>query len=416
MRVLMLTGGIPYPPASGGALRAYGILKGLHAHGHQVTLFALDDRPDFKPASTPLAALCEAVHIARPPKRSSITRLRDLLLSRQPDIAHRLLSPQAAAQLKDLLAAASFDLIQAEGIEVASYLPVAHEAQPKARLCFDTFNAEYVLQRVIAQIDSRSPNRLMLSLYSRIQARRIERFERAMCQLADLLIVVSPEDHAALHNFRTDTRAHVVPSGISVNNYTQPHPQSVDLGPAALVFSGKMDYRPNVDAMLWFTEAVLPLIQAQMPEARLVIVGQRPHPRLAHLTERPNVTLTGWVDSVQPYLDAAAVYIAPLRMGSGTRLKLLEAMAAGRAIVATTTAAAGLLPEAKAAMRIADTPKAFAQNVIDLLHDPAQRVSLGEEAQVQVRAHYDWSVLIPRLLDAYATIGLLPEQPEGDSA
>src|SRR5690606_23656791 len=115
-----------------------------------------------------------------------------------------------------------------------------------------------------------------------------------------------------------------------------------DLGPCALIFTGKMDYRPNVDAMLWFASDILPQVRSIMPDVRLYVVGQKPHPRLEVLRDHDHIVLTGWVPEVTPYLHAAAVYIAPLRMGSGTRLKILEAMAAGCAIVATTLAAAGL--------------------------------------------------------------------------
>jgi glycosyltransferase involved in cell wall biosynthesis len=196
----------------------------------------------------------------------------------------------------------------------------------------------------------------------------------------------------------------VVPSGIFVSDYTK-ESSAVDLGPRALVFTGKMDYRPNVDAMLWFYEAILPHVRREFADVRLVIVGQQPHGRLDALRADPAVTVTGWVDSVQPYLRGAAVYIAPLRMGSGTRLKLLEALATERAIAATTTAAAGLLPDVRAAMRIADDAAGFAAHITDLLRAPDQRVALGTQARQAVSATYDWSAIIPRLLQVYEELG-----------
>jgi polysaccharide biosynthesis protein PslH len=165
-----------------------------------------------------------------------------------------------------------------------------------------------------------------------------------------------------------------------------------------------MDYRPNVDAMLWFTQSVLPHVRRAVPDVKLFIVGQMPHPRLDSLRVDPNITLTGRVDSVQPYLNG--VYIAPLRMGSGTRLKLLEAMASGCAIVATPTAAAGLNAQAKDTMRITADPLEMAQAVVQLLQSPAARHELGTRARDKVRQFYDWSVLIPRLLMVYKEIGL----------
>src|SRR5690606_4780196 len=118
---------------------------------------------------------------------------------------------------------------------------------------------------------------------------------------------------------------------------------------------------------------------------------------------RPEITLTGWVDSVLPYLQSADIYVAPLRMGSGTRLKILEALAAGCGVVATPTAAAGLLPATKQAMRIAATEAEMIAAILALLPNTPERTALGQAAQFAVKENYDWSVLIPRLLAAYQT-------------
>lgn len=403
MRILIVTASLPYPPASGGAIRVYGIVRGLAESGHRVTLMALHDGST-PPEQTPLATLCEQIITELPPVRTRIQRLRDLLFSRQPDIARRLYSDAFAARLRDLLTRERFDLIQFEAIEAVCYLPVARAAQTNARIVFDTFNAEYVLQHVIYTIERTQIKRLPQAVYSWIQARRIERYEGAMCCLADAVLAVSPEDADALRRFRPDGHVPVVPSGIFVSDYTKPS-AAVDLGPRALVFTGKMDYRPNVDAMLWFYEAILPHVRRELADVRLVIVGQQPHGRLDALRADPAVALTGWVDSVQPYLRGAAVYIAPLRMGSGTRLKLLEALATERAIVATTTAAAGLLPDVRAAMRIADDAAGFAAHITELLRAPDQRAALGAQARQAVSATYDWSAIIPRLLQVYEELG-----------
>jgi glycosyltransferase involved in cell wall biosynthesis len=156
--------------------------------------------------------------------------------------------------------------------------------------------------------------------------------------------------------------------------------------------------------MLWFANDVLPRITAQT-DAHLYIVGQKPHPRLDTLRDNPHITITGWVEEVQPYLHAADVYVAPLRMGSGTRLKILEAMASGCALVATPTAAAGLLTSAHEHMIVTAEASQMANAVRNLLQQPPKRVKLGEQAQTYIREHYDWSVLVPRLLDVYRELG-----------
>ena len=402
MQILLLTPALPYPPYQGGALRNFGILRGLHDAGHRLSLLSFSE---MSPAGTPLPELCERVETITPPLRTPLHRLRDLFLSGQPDLAWRLESLTFRERLRDLLAKISFDLIQVEGLEMAIYLAQARQLQPAAKLIYDAHNAEYALQRVIAGVESSSLKRLPAALYSQIQAQRIARFERAVCAQADTVIAVSPEDAEALRGFRPDKQVHVLPNGIFADDYAAPK-QNVELSGTVLVFTGKMDYRPNVDAMQWFTSAILPKIRARCTDARLYVVGQKPHANLQPLRADASVEMTGWVAEVQPFLRAAQVYVAPLRMGSGTRLKILEAMAAGCAVVATSTAVAGLDAETRAALVVADTETTFAESVIRLLEAPNERKKLGQQAQAVVRKHYDWSALIPGLLSIYQTIGL----------
>jgi polysaccharide biosynthesis protein PslH len=391
---LIITASLPYPPASGGALRAYGILHGLHEAGHTLTLLTFHDgRND--PMQTPLVTLCQQIITVVTPTRTRGARVRDLVFTREADIARRLYSDEFEAALTNLLQKETFDIIQFEGIEVASYLFLARHLAPKARLCFDNFNAEAELQRLIARLDSRTPRRWPMALYSALQSRRIAQFEGDLCRAADHVIAVSEEDASLLRPYAPDGRMTVVPSGIFVNQYNPG--ERIALPPNALVFTGKMDYRPNVDAMLWFVEAVMP----HLPNAHLVIVGQMPSARIQALASHERIQITGQVASVLPYLHGASVYIAPLRMGSGTRLKLLEAMAARCAIVATPLAASGLSADAKSTMRIAESAQDFARAVDTLLEDAEKRRSLGDKAWATVRRQYDWTVLIPRLLEIY---------------
>ncbi|QPC80803.1 glycosyltransferase [Phototrophicus methaneseepsis] len=398
MRILIITAALPYPPASGGALRAYGIIEGLSQAGHDITLMSFHD--ETSPEVTPLSALCRQVVTLPSPHRSRTDRVRNLLFTSQADIARRLYSPQFEQKLLELLAQESYDIVQFEGIEVACYLPATKQAS-NAAIIFDTFNAEAELQRVIAQVDRATIRTWPKAVYSWIQSQRIAAYEGNLCRLADAVIAVSPEDAALLAAYQPQRAVAIVPSGINTDRYLESS-ETIDLGHNSLIFTGKMDYRPNVDAMMWFSETVLP----QLEDVNLTIVGQKPHPQLQALLDQDNIKLTGWVDSVLPYLHSADVYIAPLRMGSGTRLKILEAMASGCAIVATDLAASGLLGEARAALWIADDPSSFAEAIRTLLADEEKRTTLGKAARIAVQQHYDWRVLIPRLLTVYKELGL----------
>lgn len=394
MQILIITASLPYPAASGGALRALGILRGLHDNGHQITLLTYGDIT-FDWQSTPLADYCTHVEIIPTSHRPLIQRLREFL-SGYADIEGRLYDEKFRDALITLMKHTSFDVIQFEGIEIACFIPEIRQQYPDSYICFDTFNAEAALQHNIYMIDRQQLKRLPMAFYSWVQSKRLRTYEGRLCRLSNTVIAVSEEDAVYLNAYRKNKDVVVVPSGIITDDYQSEMTQD-GLPEQTIVFTGKMDYRPNVDAMLWFFEDIWHKINM----GHLVIVGQKPHPRLQPLLQEDRITITGWVDSVQPYLRNATVYIAPLRMGSGTRLKILEALASGCAIVATTTAVTGLNDTVKQAIIIADDAQDFADAVKRLLNNPTERDALRTKAPEAVRESYDWSVLIPRLLDAY---------------
>jgi glycosyltransferase involved in cell wall biosynthesis len=155
-------------------------------------------------------------------------------------------------------------------------------------------------------------------------------------------------------------------------------------------------------------QEVLPRVQAAAPAARFVIVGQRPHRRLDRLRNDPSIEMTGWVADVRPYIARAVVYVAPLRIGGGTRLKLLEAMAMGKAVVTTRLGAEGYPVTDGRELLLADTPADFAAAVINLLDAPERRLALGQAGRRFVEQRYDWRVITPLIEAVY-------EHPAADS-
>lgn len=398
MNVLLLTSALPYPATSGGALRVLGLIRALHSLGHTVSLLTYGD-PAAGWKSTPLGDLCSVVHICDPPRRTSAQRIRALLTG-QADIAGRLASDGYTTALRAMLKHGQFDVVQAEGIEMAWALRIVRDTAPSLKRVFDTFNAEFQLQRVIAGIDASEIRHWPMAAYSWVQSHRIASFERAVMAQSDLVIAVSQEDANALKTLGAGRPICIVPSAIDPPDYADITP-APNVLPNTIVFTGKMDYRPNVDAALWFANDVLPAVRARIPDAQFMIVGQQPHSRLDRLRTVDGVSITGFVPAVEPYLAAAAVYVAPLRMGSGTRLKLLEAMAAGCAIVSTTIGAAGLTENARKSMLIADDADSFAQRVIDVLADPGRWAAIRQRAASVVRDSYSWQAIAAPLASAY---------------
>ena len=397
MRLLLLTPQLPYPPHQGTSLRNYNLIVQL-AKRHRVCLLTFLEPDQSLDNTGPLLDICEWVDTVPVPQRSSSIRLRQMLTSHLPDMAWRLWSPDFRNRLAKRLAEAPFDVVQIEGIELARYMPTIETTIDRPLIVYEDHNAEWVLQKRACLTDLRTPRRWPAAAYSLVQWIRLKNYEADVCRHADRVVAVSEADRDAVLAIAPEVTVTIVPNGVDLDehsHYTGP------TQPSDLVFTGKMDFRPNVDAMLWMGREVWPLIRRQRPQAKMAVVGQRPHPRLEPLREDKGVTITGWVPDVRPYIAGATVYVAPLRVGGGTRLKLLQAMAMGRAIVATRLGAEGFPVTDGHELLLADTPEDFAQAVLSLLEDSEQRARLGEAARRFVIATYGWDALVPKLEALY---------------
>lgn len=398
MRVLFLTPQLPYPPQKGTALRNWGLIDGLKAR-HEVSLLSFRAPGQDTELPPPLVETCERVVAVPQPERSIRHRMRDMIVTRYPDMALRLASRGYAQRLADWLERESFDVVQIEGIELAAYIDVIEAATQDPMVVFDDHNCEYLLQRRVFLTDLRSPVRWAGAAYSWVQWLRLRRYEAQVCRRADSVLTVSEADAEALKRLVPDLHPRVVPNGIDTRRY---HPQAVETRGNSLVFTGTMDFRPNVDAVLWFAREVLPLVRAEVPDVHFDIVGQRPHRRLDPLKDDPGITVTGWVEDVRPYIATAGLYVAPLRMGGGTRLKLLEAMAMGKAVVSTRLGAEGYPLTDGCELILADTPTDFSEKVVSLLRSPTRRAALGRRARTFVEQRYDWRAIVPLVEEVYA--------------
>jgi sugar transferase (PEP-CTERM/EpsH1 system associated) len=406
-KILVLTPQFPYPPHQGTIIRNYNLIAGL-AQRHDLHLLSFGDPAES--SGTPLDNLCRSVQVVRPPQRSMRQRLTGLFFSRLPDMAQRLPSAQFQAALAATLDREGVGVVQVEGIELAQYLLQVADwraGRKRPMLVFDEHNAEYILQQRAFETDIRQPRRWVGAAYSFVQWRRLRGYERRACRSADRVIAVSRADAEALRLLVPSLDPVVVPNGVDMSYYTGPLLSLADRrgpGEMDLIFVGKMDFRPNVDAVLWFAQEVLPLIRRESPGTCFWVVGQNPHSRLVPLADDLAVELTGWVEDVRPYIAGAGVYVIPLRIGGGTRLKVLEAMAMGKAIVSTTLGCEGfdLVPDQD--LVIADTPAEFAKAVLALLDDADRRGRLGRAARRFAGSRYDWKAIVPGLERVYESL------------
>ena len=410
MNILFLTPQLPYPPRQGTTIRNYNLILHL-AQQHTIDLLTFLAPGEQLAADSPLHTLCRKVTAVPQPARSGRRRAADTLTTLTPDMGLRLESPAMWDLVRTWTVQTAYDLVQVEGIELAQYgMSVAgHKARRAPALVFDNHNCEYLLQKRNALNDLRLPRRWPAAGYSLAQWQKLRRYEAMILHAADATVAVSEADAQAMLAIAPEAGISVVSNGIDLDAY-RPAAGGLSTPDAApkFVFTGKMDYRPNIDAALWFAEEVLPLVVAQVPDSCFQLVGMNPHARLDVLHSDPHVAITGAVPDTRPYIAAAAVYVIPMRVGGGTRFKALEAMACGKAIVSTSLGVEGIPVQHGRELLLADTPADFASAVLRLVTDLRSggtlQQQLGAAARRFVEERYGWQTIIPRLNEVYQQV------------
>jgi polysaccharide biosynthesis protein PslH len=401
-KILILTPQTPYPPDQGAPIRNYHLLKHLGKNpANEVTLLSftrLDETTEQQTrAREELERYCKRVEfVPVPPPRSKATRLKTLILNPLPDLALRLGSAQFQAKLNELVRQTKFDFVQCEALELAPFVQKAfagYVSRPK--LILDNHNAEYLLQYRAYESDrKRGLKRLPLAAYSWLQAHRLRKYEAESLAFFDYAIAVSKPDREALLKISPNTKITVIPNGIDTGEFAP----SDSAGTAdQLIFTGSMDFRPNVDAMVWFGREVWHLLKQRKPNAKMYIVGRRPLPVVKALEELDGISVTGWVADARPYMRESSLYVVPIRMGGGVRFKVLEALAMGKPLLTTSMGADGVDLIADKHAVFADTAADFVEKAAQLLDNPAKRAELARAGREFVVDNYDWDKITPLL-------------------
>lgn len=391
MRILFVAPHLPHPTQGGAAIRNWHLMHAAEAAGHIVHLIT----PDVFQAvldGSPRPLLLPAY------RRTFARRVRDIVLSPEPDLARRLgarrLQPAIARRCQD----DGYDVIQVEGLEMWPSVPTGDVS-----IIYDAHNAEATLQERMARQAWRD-HRFVRAAYSAIQTRKLRRYEAGVMRRARSTLAVSDADAAHLRILDPRAAVKVVPIGVDTVHYS-PNAVGTSAHQTDVVFTGTFDYRANADAAAWFVAQVWPCIRRARPDARCALVGRNPNAKLRANDGRNGITVTGSVPDDRPFMAAASVYILPIRFGAGVRVKLLNAMSMGCAIVATPAACEGVaVSNGKEVMMASPDAPSFADAVIALLDDPQRRAAIGCAARACASAQYDWSVCTPTLLALYADL------------
>jgi sugar transferase (PEP-CTERM/EpsH1 system associated) len=389
VKLLWLNAGLLLPLDKGGKLRTWHVMRHLAAR-HDITYLSFEDSTQTAADRHGMREVCS--RLATVPRTDApkgtwrfYANAAGYVVDPVPYAVAKYRSAAYRARVEDLLATGDFDAVVCDFLPPVVNLP---DRLPCPAILF-THNVEAEIWRRHAEQAANSGSKYLMTQ----QWRRMLRFEAAALARFELVLAVSEADGKTFSRlYPNSLRApvQVVQTGVETDYFT---PHAAEPARAHLVFTGSMDWLPNEDGMTYFCRDILPKIRQAEPEATLSIIGRAPTPAVRRLADIPGVEVTGRVDDVRPHIARGAVYVVPLRIGGGTRLKIFEAMSMAKAVVSTTVGAEGLPVSGGRDVEIADEPDGFAHAVVHLIRDTEARRVIETAARRLVVERYDWSAV-----------------------
>ncbi len=395
-KILFVTTRIPYPPWEGHQIRTYNLLKRV-CEEHEVTLVSFvrsDENPEH---AEHLRTICKSVDLIKIPadqgKPKLLTTILSGVVTKKPFVVRKYSAPEMEQKLQEVIEQDTPDLVHFDMLPLAQYLPLCGDIPT----ILNDHNVESLLVERRAEATSSIPEKVFFSN----QAPKLEKFEEFATQNATEILACSQDDAEILSRMGNGKGIHIIANGVDIEQFIPSDDVQVDHN--KIIFVGGMGWFPNKDGMNFFIKEAMPLICEQNPDASLTVVGKSDGLEIPDQL-KDKVSATGFVDDFRPLVHEAAVYILPLRVGSGTRLKLLEAMAMGKAIVSTRIGAEGVVLEDGENILMADTPQEIADAVIKLMRNKHLRDRLGKAAHEQAKNLYDWRILGNKMLAVYDSV------------
>ncbi len=383
MRILYLCHRIPYPPNKGDKIRAFHQIKAM-AEKHEVDVFTLvDDSADLAYRKD-LGKYCRKLTVAR--VRPAIARLKALpfLFTDRPMTLPYFYSAELAAAVRQAMLTSNYDRIFVYCSAMAQYIDSVHDI-PVVMDFVDVDSDKWMQYACIS--------RFPFSAVYRREGRRLRDYERKICERAAYVLVSTEREATLLRGIASAAPIHAIPNGVDTE-YFDPASVPPRRTSPSIIFTGDMSYLPNQDAAVFFARRVFPLVRQSIEDARFLVVGRNPNHEVLRLQEIPGVEVTGFVPDVRTYLAQAHVAVAPFSIAAGIQNKILEAMAYGLPVVATSRAVQGLSREVAQLVGVADTPEEMGAAVLVLLRNPES----GHMGRERVKVEYSWSNSLDRLL------------------
>jgi glycosyltransferase involved in cell wall biosynthesis len=397
MNILQIANKFPYPPKDGGSIATLSLGKSFASLGHRVTILAINTSKHFSdPSRVPadLSAQIRFISVEVNTEIQIFRLIRNFLFSRMPYNAERFISHAFDKRLRELLSAEKFDIIQLEGLYLAPYIKTIRSCS-SAKVVMRAHNIEHeIWQRTVAQ--QKGPKKL----YIRNLAGRIRRMELNYLNQYDAVLPITGRDGEMLRKLGCSLPSHIVPMGINTEELL---PDDSRLEFPSVFHIGALDWIPNQEGLFWFFNNVWGKILEKHPGLQFYLAG-RNAPRHFKELPYPNIVFSGEVDDAYEFIRNRAIMVVPILSGSGMRIKIIEGMALGKAIVTTSIGTEGIATTHGRDILIADDPVQFAKNVCDLVENRNFYIEIGENARNFVARHYDNFAITSSLAEFYQTL------------
>lgn len=397
MNILFLAPRLPLPADTGGKIRTLNILRQTAKCGRLHLVCFQFEKSDAEFART---LEQESIRVTLVPLQepSLPRRLLQIVFNPLPYSIAKYHSPAMERVLAGLNRTERFDALHVDHLHMAHYRGYF----PGVPSFLDEHNVEYKILERCCSVE-KSPFKQWIFLD---QARKMKRCEAQMLETFSQYFAVSEDDRRLLAELvQSAVPGQVIANGVDTE-YFQSQTPIQNLKEDQVVFTGSMDWLPNTDAVLFFCREILPLIWKSNAKVKFVVVGKKPAAEITALAQKePRIVVTGGVEDIRPFVDQSKIFVVPIRVGGGTRLKILEAMSMRKAVVSTTVGAEGILHTAGENILLADEPADFARQVVTLLNNPSRMESIGIQARQLVCGRYDWNIVGQRLEKIYTPRG-----------
>jgi glycosyltransferase involved in cell wall biosynthesis len=395
MKILMLTPYLPYPLLSGGQIRTFNLLKQLSSK-HEITLFALIKDNNEQQHINDIAPYCHKIRVFKRSKLPfTVKNIAKTAFTSYPFLVMRNHVPRAITAIKAELDQHSYDLIHAETFYMMPHIPTT-----RAPVLLVEQTIEYLGYQSFA-IKKKQPLRWLLNA----DIKKIIHWEQHYWQQADSLVTMSQDDRQYVQQFISNpAKVRVVSNGVDSSWFSQIKTKLPSQ--PTIIYVGTFKWLPNVEAVTYLVEKVWPYLTALIPNVQLKIVGNAPTAKIKSYTQLdPRITVLDRVEDIRDAFTQAHLLLAPVFSGKGTRYKILEAMACGTPIVASSIAVEGLNLTHKKQVLIADQPDKMAQYALELISNPKLWAQLSQEGKRFVRINYDWQIISKKLDQIYQSMG-----------